>query len=155
MNGAGSDRDGLAGPAGGAIRLAGPGDLPRISAIRLGVRENRLDDPGSITTAMCVTFMADHGDFWVHDIDGVITGFSAADRRDGSVWALFVDAPYTGRGIGLALLRRACATLREAGYRYATLTTGAGTYAEGFYRTDGWVEMSRTRKGEIGFRKGL
>jgi GNAT superfamily N-acetyltransferase len=138
-----------------AIRLGVPADLPRISEIRLGVSENRLADPTSITPAMCLEFMEHHGDFWVHDMAGVITGFSAADRRWGSIWALFVAAEFTGLGIGRALLDRACLTLRQAGHADATLTTTAATYAEGFYRSQGWRETARTPGGEIVFRKRL
>jgi hypothetical protein len=41
------------------------------------------------------------------------------------------------------------------GFTVATLTTGPGTRAERFYRTNGWEETGRQDNGEIIFRKPL
>ncbi|WP_244499462.1 GNAT family N-acetyltransferase [Rhizobium sp. AC44/96] len=54
-------------------------------------------------------FIANPG-LWVWQEGGDISGFSAADPRNGYVWALFVDNAAAGRGIGRALLYRACGT---------------------------------------------
>lgn len=48
---------------------------------------------------------------WVEDNN--IVGFSAADPRDGSIFALFVEEAYERRGIGRALFERACKVLDE------------------------------------------
>ena len=137
------------------MRLAGPADIPRISAIRTAVRENRLRDPAAVTPAMVAEFMDEIGQFWVYEERGRVLGFSAADFRDGHVWALFVEPAQEGRGIGRALLDRACAVLLERGHLEANLTTGANTRAERFYRRDGWREAGRDAHGDIRFRKPL
>ena len=137
------------------MRLAGPADIPRIAAIRAAVRENRLRDPATVTPAMIAEFMDGIGRFWVYEERGRIIGFSAADFRDGHIWALFVEAEHEGRGIGRALLDRACAVLLARGHLEANLATGAGTRAERFYRRDGWREAGRDAQGEISFRKAL
>lgn len=125
------------------IRRATHAEIPRLFAIRLAVTENPLIDPSRVTAADCAWFV-DHSETWVWDEDGTVRGFSAADPRDGSIWALFVEPGQDGRGIGRALLDAALDTLRAHGHRTATLTTGAGTRAEGFYRKAGWAEVERS-----------
>jgi ribosomal protein S18 acetylase RimI-like enzyme len=44
---------------------------------------------------------------WVEDGQG--QGFSAGDPCDGTIWTLFVDPAFQGRGIGRTLLALACA----------------------------------------------
>jgi GNAT superfamily N-acetyltransferase len=92
---------------------------------------------------------------WVWDDGGKIVGFSAADTRDGSVWALFVDPAHEGRGIGRALLARVCTALRGAGHHVARLGTAPGTRAERFYRRDGWTAEGLDARGEMVFRKSI
>jgi len=99
------------------IRKATRADLPRISEIRFAVRENRLSNPASIGPV--VDWLFDNSTFWVWEGDGAIQGFSAADPRDGSIFALFVHPSYEGRGIGRALLAPACDTLKESGCQSA------------------------------------
>src|SRR4051794_3146397 len=112
------------------IRRATAADLSRIFAIRHSVRENQLSDPSRVTEADARWFI-DHGALWVwQEADGEVTGFGAGDPRDGSIWALFVMPGHEGKGLGRALLRRACEALREAGHREAWLTTLPGTRAE-------------------------
>jgi GNAT superfamily N-acetyltransferase len=41
---------------------------------------------------------------FVWEEDGQVVGFSAADPRNGSISALFMDHAYEGRGIARALL---------------------------------------------------
>jgi GNAT superfamily N-acetyltransferase len=134
-------------------RRATYADVPRIMEIRHAVRENRLSDPNSVTAADCIAFI-DRAEMWVcTDAAGEVQGFSAGDPRDGSIWALFVDPPHEGRGIGRVLLARACHTVRSAGFSTATLNTAPGTRAERFYRMDGWIETGRSAKGEIVFQR--
>jgi GNAT superfamily N-acetyltransferase len=133
------------------IRTATRADLPRISDIRMAVTENVLSNPAKIVDA--VEYLIDREGFWVFEIDGTIAGFSSADPRDGSIFALFVDKAFEGRGAGQALLARACASLRAAGHRRAWLNTGIGTRAERFYRENGWTEIDRTETDEITFNK--
>lgn len=134
------------------IRRATREDIPRLFEIRGAVRENRLGDPSRVTVALC-EWVIDNSAFWLWVEDGRAQGFSAADPRDGSIMALFVEPAYEGRGIGRKLLPLACETLRIAGYRSATLTTEPSTRAERFYRRDGWIEIGRKDDGQIIFRK--
>ncbi len=137
------------------IRLATSADIPRIFEIRNSVRENRLSDPSLVTEPDAQRFI-DDGALWVwQEADGEVTGFSGSDRRDGSIWALFVAPGHEGKGIGRALLTRACDGLREAGHREVWLTTEPGTRAERHYRAAGWTEGGYSAKGELIFRKTL
>jgi GNAT superfamily N-acetyltransferase len=136
------------------IRIAVAEDVPRIREIRDAVKENRLSHPDVVTAADIRRYL-DAGEMWVWDEGGAIMGFSAADTRDGSVWALFVDPAHEGRGIGRALLAMACTALREAGHHVARLGTAPGTRAERFYRRDGWTAEGLDARGEIVFRKSI
>jgi GNAT superfamily N-acetyltransferase len=85
-----------------------------------------------------VAWFVDNPGIFVWEEDGKIVGFSAADPRDGSIFALFVEQAYEGRGIGRALFERACRVLIDAGCGRMWLTTEPGTRAESFYRKAGW-----------------
>ena len=138
----------------GYIRRARLDERPRITEIRLSVRENRLRDPSRVTDADSRWFNDDPG-IWVWEEDGRVLGFSAADTRDGTIWALFVDPAHEGRGIGRNLLARACAVLRVAGHRTATLGTEPGSRADRFYRRAGWTPLHIDRHGEQVLRLDL
>ena len=136
------------------IRRAAYTDIERIMEIRHSVRENRLSDPNSVTAADCVAFI-DRAEMWVWIEDGRVQGFSAGDPSNGTIWALFVDPAFEGRGIGRTLLALACATVRSAGYETVWLNTDAGTRAERFYRINGWVSVGQSSKGELIFERSL
>jgi len=137
------------------IRLATAADTTRIFEIRNSVSENRLSDPSAVTEAHAAWFI-DNSALWVwHEPDWLIAGFAGSDTRDGSIWALFVAAGYEGRGIGRALLRRACDKLREAGHATAVLTTEPETRAERHYLADGWSVIGTGPKNQLVFRKPL
>ena len=136
------------------IRRAVATDIPAMMQIRQAVRENRLVDPGSVTAEDYAGFIT-HSEIWVWTEQGRILGFAAGDTRDGGIWALFVAPGHEGRGIGRALLARACGTLRDAGFARATLSTTEGTRAEGFYRADGWRATGRNARDELVFAKEL
>ena len=129
-------------------------DVPRIMEIRHSVRENRLGDPNLVTATDCGAFI-EHSEIWVWEEDGAVQGFAAGDTRDGWIFGLFVAPEYEGRGIGQSLLPLACETLRKAGYTIAKLSTGAGTRAERFYRTNGWTVTGKNQKGELVFQRPL
>jgi GNAT superfamily N-acetyltransferase len=133
------------------IRRADKGDIPRIQEIRNTVRESKLRDPSRVTTEDIVWFI-DHPGIFVWEEDGKIVGFSAGDPRDGSIWALFMDEAYEGRGIAQALFKRACAVLERAGCARVWLTTWPGTRAEKFYRRAGWRVIG-TSEGSLVFEK--
>ncbi len=122
--------------------------------IRFAVKENRLGNPSRVTDADYHWFTENPG-IWVWEEAGRILGFSAADTRDGTIWALFIDPEHEGRGIGRALLAVACDVLRNAGHRTASLTTDPGTRADRFYRKSGWAAEGIDERGEQVFRLTL
>jgi GNAT superfamily N-acetyltransferase len=131
----------------GFIRRARREDHPRVTEIRNSVTENVLRDPSRVTVEHYRWFEQNPG-VWVWEEDGRILGFSAADTRDGSIWALFVDPAHEKRGIGRQLFDKACDVLREAGHRTASLTTEPGSRADRFYQAAGWKVMGTTERGE-------
>jgi GNAT superfamily N-acetyltransferase len=136
------------------IRKATRVDIPRIMEIRGEVHENRLSDPSRVTIED-VSWFVDNAGIFVWEENGAIQAFSAADPRDGSIFALFVHPSYERRGIGRSLLPLACEVLRESGHAIAELTTETGTRAERFYRVNGWIEVGRKEDGQIVFQKSL
>ena len=136
------------------IRRATVSDIPRLMEIRGSVRENRLSDPSRVTLADYNWHIA-HAPVHVWEDEGLIKGMSAGDPRDGSIWALFVDPAYEGRGIGQALILAACGSIAAAGHRMAKLSTEPGTRAERFYLRNGWLAKGYTERGEAIFVKEL
>ena len=133
------------------IRNASRADIPRLKEIRGAVRENKLRDPSRVTTDDICWFIDNPGIF-VWEEDGRIVGFSAADPRDGNIWALFMDEAYEGRGIARALFERACNVLQDSGCSRMWLETWPGTRAERFYRRAGW-RATGIRDGNLVFEK--
>ena len=131
------------------IRPGQVADLPAIMRIRTAVTENHLSVEQmaeiGITNDSIATEMTD-GDLgcWVAVDGGEVTGFSMADRRDGSIFALFMDAAHEGKGHGSALLAACEAWLKQLGHAEARLTTGRDTGAFAFYRRRGWQETDET-----------
>jgi ribosomal protein S18 acetylase RimI-like enzyme len=136
------------------IRQATLSDIPRLVEIRGAVRENRLSDPGRVTLAD-YEWQIINGPTHVWDDGELIKGMSAGDPRDGSIWALFVDPAFEGRGIGQALIRAACRSIAAAGHPIAKLSTDPGTRAERFYLRNGWLAQGYTERGEVIFVKEL
>jgi GNAT superfamily N-acetyltransferase len=136
------------------IRTATRTDIRRITEIRFAVHENKLQHSSTAVLGTAVQLI-DISMFWVWEEDGKIAAFSAADPRDGSIFALFVDPISEGRGIGRKLLTVACNSLGSVGHKAAILTTEAGTRAERLYRKDGWREIGRKPDGQIVFEKEL
>lgn len=137
------------------IRKATVADRPRITEVRLAVRENRLSAASQAKVDRTADWIFTNAAFWVWEEGGAVQGFSVADPRDGTIFGLFIHPDYESRGIARALLPHACEDLRAAGFTVAKLTTGAGTRAERFYRTNGWQETGRQENGEIIFQKPL
>ena len=121
-----------------SFREAVEADIPAMSAIRLAVTENRLSDPGRITHAMYVDYIAHCGKSWVCEIDGAIAGFASADRNASYVWALFVSPAREGQGIGKRLLALVTEFLFAHGHGEVVLSTSADTRADVFYASQGW-----------------
>lgn len=127
------------------IRHGQPADMDRIMHIRTGVAENHLSVEQmaeiGITEQSIIDEMA-AGDLacWVAEENGVVTGFSMADRRDASIFALFMEAAHEGKGHGSALLAACESWLKAEGHAEASLTTGRDTRAFAFYLRRGWHE---------------
>lgn len=136
------------------IRMAVLADIPGLMGLRAAVRENRPAVDNAVTNDDIAAFMT-HSRIWIWQEGDRILGFSAGDTQLGWVWALFVDPDHEGRGIGSALLARACRCVARAGFEHATLTTDPGTRAARFYRRAGWTDAGETDEGEIIFERRL
>lgn len=126
------------------------GDIDALIRIRGAVQENRLSDPSSVARADYEWFV-ERNLIWLAEGDGRVAGFSAGDPRDGSIWALFVDPPEEGRGLGAALLSRVCADLKAVGHSTLRLSTDPGTKAARLYERLGWEEQGLLPDGELAF----
>jgi len=135
------------------VRKAILTDVPALKAVRSSVVENMLSDPTKITDDDYDWYIANRG-VAVWEEDGEIVGFSAADPRDGNIWALFVVPDFEGNGIGSTLLAEACACLKAAGIGRAWLTTDPNTRAERFYRAAGWEHVG-AKDNELLFERSL
>ena len=89
----------------------------------------------------------DLGGTTVWDEGGRVVGFASvgtspddgAEPSTGAVYALYVDPPAQGAGVGAALLEDVVGRLRDGGYRDVTLWVfTANGHARGFYETRGW-----------------
>ena len=129
------------------LRQARIADIPRLVEIRAAVLENRL-------TSMTIgpddyrPFVED-GRCWVAGTDGAVQAFAALDAATATIWALFVDPAYEGRGLGRALVDRLAGEARRRGLTALKLETATGTRAERFYLRAGWKAASRERKGAL------
>jgi len=137
-----------------AIRRARADDIPALMAIRAAVRENVLSDPARVPEQAYHDWIAGPG-IWLCEEAGKVLGFAAADPRDGTVWALFVDPAAEGQGAGRALLPPALDDLRAAGWKRARLTTQPGSRAERFYQLDGWLGAGTAAGGDMVLEKQL
>jgi len=131
------------------LRPATPIDIATMHRIRLAVRENRLSDPTRVTPANYVRYVEETGASWVAEFEGSVAGFGIADRASRSLWALFVDPDFEGRGVGRALLQRLTDGLFEAGREPINLSTAPGTRAERMYLAAGWARISELPTGEV------
>ena len=136
------------------IRQAVVAEIDCLIWIRAAVRENRLRDPASVTREDYGWFVG-NGLVWVAEVEGQVVGFSAADPRDGTIWALFLDPASEGAGLGAQLLARACADLRAAGHAMARLGTDEDSKAARLYRRLGWQALGLSADGEMEFELAL
>jgi len=130
------------------LRRAFAADVPAMHRVRLAVRENRLVST-AITEADYRQAIAGSGSGWVVEVGGRVVGFAVGNRITGNVWALFVDPDHEGRGYGRKLHDEVVAWLWSQGLRRLSLTTEAGTRAEGFYLRAGWTPVGTTERGEL------
>ena len=121
------------------FRQATIADIPAMSEIRLSVQENILSNPARITEQMYEDYLAYSGRGWVAEVGGAVVGFSYADRKNSSIWALFVSPEYEGQGLAKRLLKLAVDWLFELGQDSVHLSTAANTRADRFYAAQGWT----------------
>lgn len=131
------------------LRKAVVADISVLKLVRSSVVENILRDPSMVNDDDYEWFVKNLG-VTVWEENGAIVGFSAADPRDGSIWALFVMPGFESKGIGSRLLAEACACLQSVGIERAWLTTDPNTRAERFYRAGGWEHVG-SKGGELLF----
>ncbi|WP_168173657.1 GNAT family N-acetyltransferase [Thalassospira sp. TSL5-1] len=142
------------------IRPAIKSDVDAVFAIRLKVRENALSL--AELTARGITRGAWHGWFnegygiWVAQIGDDIAGFAIAVPKEATLWALFVDPDFEGRGVGSALLKVAEDWLFDQGCQEISLTTDANpnVRAHGFYERHGWTLTGDADDGQVEYIKG-
>jgi GNAT superfamily N-acetyltransferase len=127
-------------------------DIPALSEIRVMVKENVLSNPLRITYEMYFDYLSESGKGWLCEVEGEVVGFSVASLRDASIWALFVKPLYEGMGIGKRLLQLATDWLFEMGALSISLSTAAGTRADGMYERLGWKRGEIRPDGEVGYR---
>lgn len=84
---------------------------------------------------------------WVWDQDGTVVGFASAGQADeedggetiGSLWALYVDPPAQGAGVGRALLDQVEGEMRATGFAEMVLWVFEPNEASRrFYEKRGW-----------------
>jgi L-amino acid N-acyltransferase YncA len=85
---------------------------------------------------------------WVAEVAGQIVGFADtgpsrdddAARETAELYAIYLDQPVVGTGVGRALMQQATDDLRQRGYRQAILWVLDGnTRAIQFYEAAGWI----------------
>jgi GNAT superfamily N-acetyltransferase len=145
------------------IREGKPSDLPEIIRIRTSVKENHLSIEqmaavGITPLSLINDMRAGNIGCWVAESGEALAGFSMADRRDASIFALFIDPRHEGKGYGGALLAACEDWLRSQGHALASLGTGRETKAFGFYLRRGWEptgEISGHFAGDAVLRRKL
>jgi GNAT superfamily N-acetyltransferase len=148
------------------VRTAGPDDAGRIAEVN--VRSWRAAYAGIVPDAVLdgmeieprrLTWLgriADLGQrsLFVGELDGRVEGYAlSGPARDhdlpelaGEVYAIYVDPPAQGRGLGRALLDAASAELRAAGFEPLVLwVLTANAQGRGFYQACGWRPDGETR----------
>lgn len=133
------------------IREATVADIKRIQVVRHLVKENVLSDPSLVTDADCEEYITQRGKGWVSEVDGLVVGFAIADLKDNSIWALFLQPEYEGKGIGRKLHDKMLGWYFSNSNETVWLTTSPNTRASMFYRKAGWKEVGVKSNGEIKF----
>lgn len=116
--------------------------------VRMSVLENRLVSM-QLTDAHYLDAIEMRGRGWVIEVEGAIVAFAVGDTKDGSVWALFVDPRFEGRGFGRQLHDEMVSWLWQQGHERLWLTTDPGTRAHRFYEAAGWRVTGPGAHGEL------
>ncbi|WP_153100181.1 GNAT family N-acetyltransferase [Paraburkholderia hayleyella] len=138
------------------IRLARAADIDYIFEIRTSVKENHLSlaelSERGITHEAIQNAIASDDCIWMAEAEGVPVGFAMADADEGSVFAVFVQPAWEGRGLGRLLMEKAEAFLFE---RHETiwLETDGRSRASGFCTKLGWNSVRSYDNGDLRFEK--
>lgn len=124
-------------------------DINALSEVRLSVKENALSNPNRITFEMYQRYLTEIGKGWLYEEKGKVIGFSVACVEDFSIWALFIQPEFEGKGIGTKLLNLATKWLFESGASNISLTTAVNTRADNFYERSGWTRGAIGSDGEV------
>jgi GNAT superfamily N-acetyltransferase len=116
--------------------------------VRMSVHENRLVSV-QLTEADYVDAIESRGQGWVVELDGTIVAFAIGDASNASIWALFVDPAFAGRGFGRQLHEAMVSWLWRQGHERLWLTTDPGTRAQRFYEAAGWRSVGPGPHGEV------
>ncbi len=140
-------------------RIATEKDVDTIFEIRTSVKENFMSieqlSAIGITHESVKNMIKEENAAWIAEINGTSVGFSMADKKGKTIFALFVLPQYKNRGIGKNLLRRAEEWLFQQGADEIWLSTGENPEikAHGFYKHNGWEPTGRTDDGQISYVK--
>jgi GNAT superfamily N-acetyltransferase len=129
-------------------RAAQRADIPGMHRVRMSVRENRLVSM-QLTDAHYIEAIESRGRGWVVELDGTIVAFAIGDTSNASIWALFVEPGFEGRGFGRQLHDEMVSWLWRQGHERLWLTTDAGTRAHRFYEAAGWHTVGPGTHGEV------
>ncbi len=119
------------------LRQATRADIPALHRIRDSVRENMLTS-SVITDEQIIEEIEVTGRGWVIEDDGNVVAFAVGNLDTASVWALFVEPGYEGKGYGRMLHDTMVKWLFEQGLGRIWLSTDPGTRAQRFYEAAGW-----------------
>jgi GNAT superfamily N-acetyltransferase len=130
--------------------------IPGIFLVRVAVVENALNleqlrELGITPESLEAGLASGDRKGWVVEEDGRVVGFSIADAPTRSIWALFVQPGYEGRGHGRRLLGEAVDWLWSIGSDRIWLETAPSTRADEFYRRSGWIESGTMPGGDLRF----
>ena len=126
-------------------------DIPGMQRVRNSVKENVLSDPSLVTDKDYGEYLFKRGKGWVCEVDGEVVGFAIADLVDHNIWALFIDPPFEGKGIGKELHRLMMDWYFSQTKHHVWLGTAPASRAEGFYRKMGWKPAGMHGKKEVKF----
>ena len=141
------------------IRIARPADVPSLFDVRTSVRENHQSVEElariGVTPETVATMLDGEGRGWVAEENGRIVAFSMADAAQATIFAMFVQPGYEGKGLGRALMDEAEKWLFARGCDEIWLLTDRNprVRANGFYQHLGWRNDGVQEDGQVRYTK--